>query len=719
MDLYKELNSNQVEAVKALDGRIRVVAGAGSGKTKVLSHRYARLVEEIGIHPSNILCITFTNKAAQEMKKRIGTLTSLYNVNDFVCTFHGLCVKILRKEIYRIGYPSNFQIIDIEDSGTIAKNVFEEMKLDRTAVEVKQFLDSVKRYKFNSFDVPDGSYIDKILLPNTDVQPEDVTEEIRYIQYQQKSFSLDFDDLILFTLYILKNFKKAREVWSNQFNYIMVDETQDCNKHDWELVEILAEKHGNLFVVGDPDQAIYEWRGSLPKYFVNFECDKDIILNQNYRSTPNILDAANSVIKHNTMRIKKNLVTKIQKGNMPIYHHTWTEDGEGGYIAEQIDKLTKDAKNYEDVAILYRASYQSRFIEQALMKKKIPYVIWGGIRFFERKEIKDVIAYLRMVEYKDDLSFQRIINYPSRKFGNVSMQKLKHIASEENLTLFDALKRYKKKEEFNKKPLVDFIEFIDECNSTKDTYTISNLLEHILDKTGVKNDLRTDPKSERLENVEELLNSIKYYEEANENEDINLTTYLQDIALFTNADYNKDAKGVKLMTIHQAKGLEFPYVFICGLTEGIFPSYRTIRERRKAGEEEERRLMYVALTRAEKRLFLTDSGGYNFSTKREKTPSRFILEIKKNLIDVDGPIDENAFSLTKTIVKELDSEISRGVIKNMEFKDGDKVSHDVFGEGVIIGKHLMTEAYIVKFKDDERCLRPRFLKLVAKENAED
>ena len=244
-------------------------------------------------------------------------------------------------------------------------------------------------------------------------------------------------------------------------------------------------------------------------------------------------------------------------------------------------------------------------------------------------------------------------------------------------------------------------------------------MEHIIDKTGVKNDLRTDPKSERLENVEELLNSIKYYEEANENEDINLTTYLQDIALFTNADYNKDAKGVKLMTIHQAKGLEFPYVFICGLTEGIFPSHRTIRERRKAGEEEERRLMYVALTRAEKRLFLTDSGGYNFSTKREKTPSRFILEIKKNLIDVDGPIDENAFSLTKTIVKDLDSEISRGVIKNTEFKDGDKVSHAVFGEGVIIGKHLMTEAYIVKFKDDERCLRPRFLKLVAKENAED
>ena len=718
MDLYKDLNNNQVEAVKALDGRIRVVAGAGSGKTKVLSHRYARLVEEIGIPPSNILCITFTNKAAQEMKKRIGTLTSLYNVNDFICTFHGLCVKILRKEIYRIGYPSNFQIMDIEDSGIIAKNVFEEMKLDRTVIEVKQFLNSVRMYKFNSFGMEGGSYIDNILSPNANVQHEDLNEEIRYIQYQQKSFSLDFDDLILFTLYILKNFKKAREVWSNQFNYIMVDETQDCNKHDWELVEILAEKHGNLFVVGDPDQAIYEWRGSLPKYFVNFECDKDIILNQNYRSTPNVLDAANSVIKHNTMRIKKNLVTKIQKGNMPIYHHTWTEDGEGGYIAEQIDKLTKDAKNYEDVAILYRASYQSRFIEQALMKKKIPYVIWGGIRFFERKEIKDVIAYLRMVEYKDDLSFQRIINYPSRKFGNVSMQKLKHIASEENLTLFDALNKYKRKKEFNKKPLINFIEFIEECNSKKDTYTISNLLEYIIDKTGVKNDLRTDPKSERLENVEELLNSIKYYEAANENEDINLTTYLQDIALFTNADYNKEVKGVKLMTIHQAKGLEFPYVFICGLTEGIFPSHRTIRDRRKAGEEEERRLMYVAITRAEKRLFLTDSGGYNFSTKRDKTPSRFILEIKKQLIEMDGPVDKDAFRQTRTIVKELNAEIGRPLWEEPAFKVRDKVSHAIFGEGEIIKKDDTTGAYIVKFKDRERSLLPRFIKLIEKGNDE-
>lgn len=713
MNLFDGLNDRQIEAVKSLDGKIRIVAGAGSGKTKVLSHRFAYLVEEIGIHPSNILCITFTNKAAQEMKKRISTLAHLHNVNDFICTFHGLCVKILRKEIYRIGYPSNFQITDVEDASILAKNVMEEIGIDRGSVTTKQFLDGIRKYKYYN------QYINDIVLPNAKIKQEDMTAEVKYIQYQQKSFSLDFDDLILFALHILKNFKEARDYWAALFNYIMVDETQDCNQHDWELVDILAEKYGNLFIVGDPDQAIYEWRGAKPNLFLSFKSNKDVILNQNYRSTPNILKVANSVISHNKMRIKKSLTTEIDKSKAPIYHHTWTEDGEGEYIAEQIEKLTKDTKNYEDVAILYRASYQSRFVEQALMKKRLPYVVWGGIRFFERKEIKDALGYLRMVEYKDDLSFQRVINYPSRKFGNVSMQKLRKIASDKNMTLFDALVKYRSSKEFNKKPLHDFIAFIDDVATLKNTWTISNLLDYILKKTGVMRDLREDPKAERLENVQELLNSIRYYEQVNENEEISLTTYLQDIALYTNADYKEETKAIKLMTIHQAKGLEFPYVFVCGLTEGIFPSHRTIRERRKEGEEEERRLMYVAITRAEKRLFLTDSGGYNFSTKREKTPSRFILEIKKNLIDVDGPIDEDAFSLTKTIVKELDSEISRGVIKNMEFKDGDKVSHAVFGEGVIIGKHLMTEAYIVKFKDDERCLQPSFLKLVAKENAED
>src|SRR3712207_4658576 len=323
MDLYGGLNDKQIEAVKSLDGRIRVVAGAGSGKTKVLSHRFAYLVEEIGIHPSNILCITFTNKAAQEMKKRIGALTPLYNVNDFICTFHGLCVKILRKEIYRIGYPSNFQIMDVEDGLTLAKAVMGEMGLDRKATTAKQFLEGVRIYKYRT------PYIRDVILPGAKVNPKGMNENIWYIQYQQKRFSLDFDDLILFAIYILDNFKEAREYWANQFNYIMVDETQDCNKHDWELVEILAKKHRNLFIVGDPDQAIYEWRGAKPDYFVTFKSDKDVILNQNYRSTPNILKVANSVISHNKMRIKKNLITKIDKDKAPIYHHALNEDGEG------------------------------------------------------------------------------------------------------------------------------------------------------------------------------------------------------------------------------------------------------------------------------------------------------------------------------------------------------------------------------------------------------
>lgn len=704
MDLFDGLNNKQIDAVKSLDGKNRIVAGAGSGKTKVLSHRFAYLVEEIGIHPSNILCITFTNKAAQEMKKRIGTLTPLHNVNDFICTFHGLCVKILRREIHRIGYPANFQIMDTDDGASIAKHVMEELGLDRKNEKVSKFLDGVRGYKYNS------PYIRDVILPGTKVKQEDMTKEIRYVQYQQKSFSLDFDDLVHFALYILTNFKDAREYWTNQFNYVMVDETQDCNRNDWELLEIMYERHGNVFIVGDPDQAIYEWRGAKPELFVGFKSDKDVILNQNYRSTPNILKVANSVISHNNMRIKKDLVTTTNKDKAPVYHHTWTEDGEGAYIADQIELLTKEKKNYDDIAILYRASYMSRFVEQALMKKKLPYTVWGGIRFFERKEIKDALGYLRMIEYKDDLSFQRIINYPSRKFGEASLKKLRAIADEKNCTLFEAMKAHKRSKAFNKKQLHDFISFIDEFTAFRETHSVSDLLDHVLNKTGVMQDLREDAKTERLDNVVELINSIKYYEQVNENEEISLSTYLQDIALYTNADYNKETKTIKLMTIHQAKGLEFPYVFVCGLTEGVFPSHRTIRERRKAGEEEERRLMYVAITRAEKRLFLTDSGGYNFSTKRDKTPSRFILEIKKNLIEMDGPVDKDAFRQTRSIVRELDSEISTIRTEVTIFNVGDRVLHTVFGKGTILKKDDATGAYVVKFKDGERSLMPKFIK---------
>ena len=544
MDLFDGLNNKQIDAVKSLDGKNRIVAGAGSGKTKVLSHRFAYLVEEIGIHPSNILCITFTNKAAQEMKKRIGTLTPLHNVNDFICTFHGLCVKILRREIHRIGYPANFQIMDTDDGASIAKHVMEELGLDRKNEKVSKFLDGVRGYKYNS------PYIRDVILPGTKVKQEDMTKEIRYVQYQQKSFSLDFDDLVHFALYILTNFKDAREYWTNQFNYVMVDETQDCNRNDWELLEIMYERHGNVFIVGDPDQAIYEWRGARPKLFVGFKSDKDVILNQNYRSTPNILKVANSVISHNNMRIKKDLVTTTNKDKAPVYHHTWTEDGEGAYIADQIELLTKEKKNYDDIAILYRASYMSRFVEQALMKKKLPYTVWGGIRFFERKEIKDALGYLRMIEYKDDLSFQRIINYPSRKFGEASLKKLRAIADEENCTLFEAMKAHKRGKAFNKKQLLDFISFIDEFTAFRETHSVSDLLDHVLNKTGVMQDLREDAKTERLDNVVELINSIKYYEQVNENEEISLSTYLQDIALYTNADYNKETKTIKLMTIH-------------------------------------------------------------------------------------------------------------------------------------------------------------------------
>lgn len=388
--IFEKLNKNQIDAVKATEGKVRVVAGAGSGKTRVLAARYAYLVEHLGIDPANILCMTFTNKAAQEMRSRIRTMVDLGNVNDYICTIHGLCVKILRKEIYRLGYPKNFMIIDEEDSKSFMKQVMEEQGITKQVTTVKQLLDNVGYEKA----ISKGGYI-KYLLPNAEFTEETKTSSfLRFIQLQRQYFALDFNDLIFFTLYIFKHYPEALQYWQNEFNYIQVDEVQDCSSVDWDIIYYLTEKNKNLFIVGDPDQAIYEWRGAKPELFVKFEADTDIILDENYRSTPNILDVANSIIKNNQNRVKKNLRTKTPSGAIVIHKHATNEEEEGIWIADLIENIMKKGQKPSNFAILYRASYLSRFIEQALMSKKLPYTIWGGIRFFEREEIKHCIAYL-------------------------------------------------------------------------------------------------------------------------------------------------------------------------------------------------------------------------------------------------------------------------------------------------------------------------------------
>ena len=703
--IFENLNERQSEAVEATEGHVRIVAGAGSGKTRVLAHRYAFLVNELGIDPGNILCMTFTNKAAQEMKQRISKLVHRGNVNDFVCTIHGFCVKFLREEIFRLGYPKNFIISDEEDSKMLAKQVMEEYNLDTNTTTVGKFLNEVQKYKARN------PYIETIILPTAEqpTKDEEYAEIKRYIQLQQKQFMLDFDDIINFTIFIMKYYEDALSVWQQKMNYIMVDEVQDCSFSDWAIIRYLEGYYGNLFIVGDPDQCIYEWRGAIPDSFIDFKTDTDIILNQNYRSTPNILDVANSIITNNQNRIPKDLFTKSPKDKIVLHYHGKSETEEAEWIAKQIENLAKNGFDFSSFAILYRASYISRNIEQALMNKQIKYVIWGGIRFFERREIKDILAYFRLIANKrDDIAFRRIINTPSRKFGKASLAKLQEMAEAENATLYDTLCKYKKN--FDKPSILQFIRIIDEFTELSKHTQVSELFDQVFSKTGLEEMYRTEGDDERLENITELKHSIIEYERINaDEEEINLNTYLQDIALYTNADYKNDGETVKLMTIHQAKGLEFPFVFVCGLSEGIFPSHRTIRERKKRGEEEERRLMYVAVTRAEKGLFLTESEGYNFATRSDKYPSRFLREIKEGLVDIEGDLTKEQlnklFKGTLELIDELEIEMNQPV-----FQIGDKVAHKYFGIGEVID--IVSETSIkVRFDKGERFLRPNFIKI--------
>ena len=700
--IFKGLNTQQAEAVRSTEGMVRVVAGAGSGKTRVLANRYAYLTECVGIDPANILCMTFTNKAAQEMRNRIRKMTDSDTANDYICTIHGLCVKILRREIHRLGYPKNFIILDNEDSKTLMKQVMEEHLLTHEDVTVAQLLANTAMMKSTTDYIP-------LLLPDA-VWPEttDNPQFLRFLQLQRKSFALDFNDLIFFTLYILGKYADARDHWQREFDYIQVDEVQDCSNTDWELIDILSEKSENLFIVGDPDQAIYEWRGAKPDRFVNFKAHKDVILDENYRSTPNILDVANSVIRNNRNRIEKDLRTSVPSDTIAIHRHAKSEEEEGQWIATLIDTMIKDGCKPDEFAILYRASSQSRFIEQALMKSKVPYTIWGGIRFFERKEIKDCLAYLRLLENKDDISFKRIVNVPSRKFGKVRMEKLAGYAEKEDGNLFNTLRRHLGEAPFDTKPIKEFVYMTEAISLLRNQEPVSELLDKILTDTGLLDLYRNDGDEDRVANINELMNSIRHYEDCNANDEITLEKYLQDISLFANNEIGKDTPTVKLMTIHQSKGLEFPYVFVIGLTEGIFPSHRTIRERKLSGLEEERRLMYVAITRAEKALFLTASEGYNYTTRTDKFPSRFISEIGEGLVKVDGFIDPVLITRRNVEISNLDNEI--GIIADTSaFSEGDKVKHGIFGNGIVLSVNNERKSAEVDFGGRTRNILWKFI----------
>ena len=704
-DLFQGLNNRQAEAVRTTEGRIRVVAGAVTGKTKALTHRYAYIVNVLGIDPANILCLTFTNKAAAEMRSRISEMVQSGDYNDFVCTLHGFCVKFLRKEIYRLGFPKSFTVLDEEDSKAIAKQAMDEMGIKRTDKTVNQFLEAVEK------DKALNGYIQTYMLPGCVI-----TDQMRrssrlagYVARQMKSYALDFDDLMNVTKYILDHFPEASDTWQSMLNYIMVDEAQDCNLDDWDLVERLAAKHRNLFVVGDPDQCIYEWRGARPDLFVNFAADKTIVLDENYRSTPRILDVANCVIANNQNRIPKDLFTRKPEGRAVIHFHGRSEKEEMEWIVSQIKMILGSGAGVNDIAILYRSTYQSRAVEQELLNAHLEYTIWGGTRFFERKEIKDALSYLRLVNNQDDdLSFERIINTPSRKLGKKFLDEVRDMALRKGISLYSSLQVY-----FPGKA-DSFISLIEDAKQFARENRVSDLLNRLLELSGYKKMVREDQDEDRLENLDELLGSIRFYESVRTPDESTLADYLQDVALYTNDDHRRDTPTLKLMTIHQAKGLEFPYVFVIGLSEGIFPNMRTIREGKKNGEEEERRLMYVAITRAERALFLTESEGFNISSKTNMYPSRFLAEIRRELVVTEGVIPPDLWKGTRNlshVLDEEDFETERADYYQSPFKIGDAVTHPVFGEGVIMSANKDFTSFEVKFDNGStRTLRAGFLK---------
>lgn len=691
--LKENLNERQLEAVTETEGFVRVIAGAGSGKTKALTQRYAYIVEALGINSSNILCVTFTNKAAQEMRKRVKRLVGENSDLSYITTYHGFCVRVLREDINKIKYPKNFIIMDVEDQKTVLRQVYNELGLTSKVFTFKQVLRYISKQKTSQEYL---QYILESKKKETDNEIEKIF--IRYLEKQQRNFALDFDDLLNFALYIFVNNPDVLEKWQKRLHYIQVDETQDSSQKQFMLIEMLSQFHKNLFVVGDPDQTIYEWRGAKPEILVDFDKQfvdsKTIIMNQNYRSTPNILNLGNHIIKNNKVRVDKDMFTQNPEGVEVVHFHGENDYEEGLWVANEIKRLVKDENcKYSDFAILYRANHISRSIEQSLIRENIPYSVFGGIRFFERKEIKDVLAYLRLIEFEDDFSFLRVVNTPSRGLGNKFIENVAKIAEKESISLYSALQQNITDKDLSRKGAIEFVELIEKYKKSKADLIISDLVKEIMDESGLSAYYRTDGDTDRLDNIKELQNSIILLETLDE-EPINLTEYLQEIALYTDMDIEDDGNDrVKLMTIHTSKGLEFPYVFLCGFTEGVLPSAMSIKERRAKAIEEERRLTYVAITRAEKAFYMTESEGFNFNTGLNKYPSRFLFEISDNYFVRKGELSQEIINEAK---EQLKLDASRQLIQK-KFDVGDLVNHLIWKQGKVIEVNEEKGEYQIEF----------------------
>ncbi len=650
-----------------------VIAGAGSGKTRVLTFRIAYLMSQ-GVDPFNILALTFTNKAAREMKNRIAKIVGASEAkNLWMGTFHSIFAKILRFEADKLGYPSNFTIYDTQDSHSVIRSVIKEMNLDKDVYKYKQVYSRISSYKNSLITVK--AYFNNPELMEADAMAKMPRLGDIYKAYVDKCFkagAMDFDDLLLKTNELLTRFPDVLAKYQNRFRYILVDEYQDTNHSQYLIVRALSDRFQNICVVGDDAQSIYAFRGANINNILNFQKDYDDVkvfrLEQNYRSTKNIVNAANAIIEKNKTRLEKVVWTANDEGNKILVNRTMTDGDEGRFVASSIfeNKMNHQLKD-GDFAVLYRTNAQSRAIEDALRKKDIPYRIYGGLSFYQRKEIKDVLAYLRLVlNPKDEEALKRVINYPARGIGDTTMERLIVAANHYNRSIFEVMKNIDKIDlKINagtKSKLQDFVTMIESFQVLNQNYDAFTITEHVAKKTGLLQELKKDGTPEgiaRIENIEELLNGMRdFVEEQKEIADAtgSLAEFMEDVALATDLDNDKgDSDRVALMTVHLAKGLEFPYVYIVGMEEDLFPSGLNMNSRSEL--EEERRLFYVALTRAEKQAYLTyTQSRYRWGKLIDAEPSRFIEEIDESFLEYLTPITENRYKplLDADIFDEVD-----------------------------------------------------------------
>ena len=699
MEIYDTLNEQQQEAVFCTEGPLLLLAGAGSGKTRVLTHRIAYLMDQ-GVNPYHIMAITFTNKAAKEMRERVDDLVGYGAEHIWVSTFHSTCVRILRRHIDKLGYGNSFTIYDADDQKSLIKQICKQYKIDTKMMPERKIINEISSAK------------DEFMTPSEyetrhqyDFKKKKIAQIYKEYQKQLKANNaLDFDDLIFKTVELFQFHPEVLDYYQERFRYIMVDEYQDTNTIQFQLVSMLARKYQNLCVVGDDDQSIYKFRGANVKNILNFENvfpeAVTIKLEQNYRSTKNILNAANEVIKHNKGRKTKKLWTENEEGDLIEFHQYGTEYEEARKIIHEIEDLSKEGYDYKNMAILYRTNAQSRVFEESFMIKNIPYRIVGGTNFYQRKEVKDILSYLKVVDNGlDDLAVRRIINVPRRGIGAATIEKINVYAVEHNVSFLDACFSSDSIDTLGnaKKKINGFADLIREFRRKMQEGSLEELFKYITDETGYIANLKAEETEEaegRIENINELLNKVVTYEQ--EAEEASLSELLEEISLVADIDNLEDSDNrVVLMTLHSAKGLEFPYVFICGMEDGIFPSYMTVMSEDDDDMEEERRLCYVGITRAKKKLYLSAAKRRMMQGRTQfNKVSRFIDEIPEQLLQLDTGVNFKEKRPDKALFSSNRSNRFRKPYQAKSFTStkmdtlpydvGDMVKHIKFGKGKVL-----------------------------------